>query len=102
MPKSQRPDGKVAGSTKRLASRFYQVKTGTALPSSISSGQSAGPPLSAGGAGARPGQGTTSSRCAPSGKLSRISVGGGAEGDGEELPLFLPTPSFMASADGGE
>jgi len=22
-------------------------------------------------------------------------------GAGEELPLFLPTPSFMASADGG-
>jgi len=28
MPKSQRPDGTVAGSTKRLASRFYQLKTG--------------------------------------------------------------------------
>ena len=28
MPKSQRPDGMVAGSTKRLASRFYQLKTG--------------------------------------------------------------------------
>jgi len=31
MPKSQRPDGTVAGSTKRLASRFYQVKTGHSL-----------------------------------------------------------------------
>ena len=28
MPKSQRPDGTVAGSTKRLASRFYQLMTG--------------------------------------------------------------------------
>jgi len=28
MPESQRPDGAVAGSTKRLASRFYQRKTG--------------------------------------------------------------------------
>ena len=28
MPKSQRPDGVVAGSAKRLASRFCQVKTG--------------------------------------------------------------------------
>jgi len=28
MPKSQRPDSTVAGSTKRLASRFYQLKTG--------------------------------------------------------------------------
>jgi len=31
MPKSQRPDGTVAGSTKRLASRFYQIKTGHCL-----------------------------------------------------------------------
>jgi len=30
MPSSQRPDGTVAGSTKRLASRFYQLKTGHA------------------------------------------------------------------------
>ena len=30
MPKSQKPDGAVAGSTKRLASRFYQLKTGHA------------------------------------------------------------------------
>ena len=31
MPKSQKPDGAVAGSTKRLASRFYQIKTGHCL-----------------------------------------------------------------------
>jgi len=31
MPKSQRPDGTVAGSTKRLASSFYQLKTGHCL-----------------------------------------------------------------------
>ena len=31
MPKSQRPDGAVAGSTKRLASRFYQIRTGHCL-----------------------------------------------------------------------
>jgi len=28
MPMSQRPDGRVAGSAKRLAERFYQLKTG--------------------------------------------------------------------------
>jgi len=28
MPKCQKPDGAVAGSTKRLASRFYQIKMG--------------------------------------------------------------------------
>jgi len=31
MSKSQRPDSTVAGSTKRLASRFYQLKTGHCL-----------------------------------------------------------------------
>jgi len=31
MPESQRPDSTVAGSTKRLASRFYQLKTGHCL-----------------------------------------------------------------------
>jgi hypothetical protein len=31
MPKSQRPDGAVVGSTKRRASRFYQVKIGHCL-----------------------------------------------------------------------
>jgi len=31
MPKSQRPDDTVAGSTKRLASRYYQVKSGHSL-----------------------------------------------------------------------
>jgi len=31
LPESQRPDGAVSGSTKRLASRFYQLKTGHCL-----------------------------------------------------------------------
>jgi len=31
IPKSQLPDGMVTGSTKRLASRFYQLKTGHCL-----------------------------------------------------------------------
>ena len=35
MPKSQKPDGTVASSTKKLASRFYQVKTGHCLSDSI-------------------------------------------------------------------
>jgi len=30
MPKNQKPDGVIADSTKRLASRFYQLKTGHA------------------------------------------------------------------------
>jgi len=28
LPESQRPDGTVAGNTKRLATQFYQLKTG--------------------------------------------------------------------------
>jgi len=31
LPESQRPDGMVAGSSKKLASRFYQLKTGHCL-----------------------------------------------------------------------
>jgi len=31
MPKSQRPDSTVAGSIERLASRYYQMKTGNCL-----------------------------------------------------------------------
>jgi len=31
IPESQNPDGTVANSTKRLASRFYQLKTGHCL-----------------------------------------------------------------------
>jgi len=31
MPESQKPNGTVAGSTERLASRFYQLKTGHCL-----------------------------------------------------------------------
>jgi len=31
MPKNQKPDSTVAGSSKRLASRFYQIKTGHCL-----------------------------------------------------------------------
>jgi len=31
MPESQKPDGAVANSTKRLAARFYQLRTGHGL-----------------------------------------------------------------------
>jgi len=31
MPKNQEPDSTFAGSTKRFASRFYQIKTGRCL-----------------------------------------------------------------------
>jgi len=38
MPKRERPDGTVAGSYKRLASRFYQIKIGHCLAGYTSSG----------------------------------------------------------------
>jgi hypothetical protein len=53
----------VAGSTKRLASRFYQLKTSHCLTEQYLN--------------------WTKNRRVP----------------GEELLLFLPTPSFMASAE---
>jgi hypothetical protein len=31
MPRRQKPDGTVAGSSKRLVSRFYQMRTGHCL-----------------------------------------------------------------------
>jgi len=52
MPKSQEPDGAVAGSTKRLASRFYQIKTGHCLDRTVPpTGRRTAPPRNAGGAG---------------------------------------------------
>ena len=70
-----RPDGTMAGSAKRLASRFYQVKTGHCLTGEYLHWTKSRPPLSAGGAAARSRRGITSSRCTPSGKLSRRFCG---------------------------
>ena len=44
LPESQRPDGTVAGSTKRLASRFYQLKTGHCLTGQYLTGRRIEPP----------------------------------------------------------
>jgi len=92
MPKSQRPDGTVAGSTKRLASRFYRLGQVTAFPGSASSGRRTAPPLSIGSAGVGRERGATSSRCALSGRPSRRfcgqrcgrEVGSGRVGGGSE------------------
>jgi len=72
MPKSQRPDGTVAGSTKRLASWFYQVKTGHCLTGQYlhwTKNQRTAQCWT----GRRPG--ITYSRSAPSGSPSRRSCG---------------------------
>jgi len=57
----------VAGRTKTFASRFYQIKTGTAYLGSTSTGRRTGHPCSAGGAGTGPRPGTTYSGSAPGG-----------------------------------
>jgi len=166
MPKSQRPNGTVAGSTKRLASRFCQLKTG---PESTCTGQgspfrsvlavqgpyadertplqgvpevegSAEDPMGGGAEGDREVEepvedpGSSRRRKVGSGGAGFPFVygcGGGwcrlrkqtstrgvscrngssgssgsvkrrrAEEPGEEEPLFLPTPSFMAAAEEG-
>jgi len=76
MPKGQKPDGVVAGSTKRLASRFYQLKTGHCLTGQYLNWTKNRPTSrNAGGAGIGYRPGTTSSRNAPNGSRSRKFCG---------------------------
>jgi len=76
MPKSQKPDGVVSGSTKRLASRYYQLKTGHARTGPYTcTGRRSAPMPSAGGASAPRKRETTSSRCVRSGRCSRRFCG---------------------------
>jgi len=63
MLKSQKPDGAAAGSTKRLASRFYQIKTGHCLSGQYLHWTKNRATPSAGGVGTRTRLGSTSSRC---------------------------------------
>jgi len=75
LPESQRPDGTVAGSTKRLASRFYQLKTGHCLTGQYLNWTKSRPTPQCWCAGTERRPGTTSSRSAPSGSRSRRSCG---------------------------
>jgi len=75
VPKSQRPHGEVAGSTKRLASRFYQLKTGHCLSGQYLHWTKNRPSRNAGGAGTRPRPGNIYSRCSWSGSRSRRLCG---------------------------
>jgi len=75
LPKSQRPDGTAAGSTKRLASRFYQLKTGYCLTGQYLNRTKNRPSHNTGGVGTERRPGTTSSRSAPSGNRSRRFCG---------------------------
>jgi hypothetical protein len=67
----QRPDGTVAGSPKRLASRFYQLKTGHCLTGQYLNWTK----LSAGGAHIGCRHGSTSSKTVPAGRLNRRRCG---------------------------
>jgi len=75
MPKSQKPDSVVANSTKRLASRYYQPKTGHAAQDNTWTGLRSAPRPSVGGASAPRKRETTSSRCVRSERRSRRPCG---------------------------
>jgi len=92
MPASQKPGRTVAGIIKRLASRFYQIKSGTADLGSASTGRRAGPPRSAHGVITGLRLGSTSSKSARSGRPMRKSCGRRC-GDREmEEPIKDPGP----------
>jgi len=74
MPKSQRPDGTAAGSTKRLTSRFHRLKSGH-CPTEQHLHWTKNRPTGAGGAGSRRKPGITYSRCVPSRSPSRSPCG---------------------------
>jgi hypothetical protein len=85
MPTRQKPDGVVADSFKRLASRFYQLKTGHGLTGQYLAWARSAPPSSAGGARTEPKHETTCSRSVPRGGDSRRRSGQRSErklGDG--------------------
>jgi len=75
MPKSQLPDGTVAGSTKRLASRFYQLKTGHCLTGQYLNWTKKRRTPQCWWCRYRTRPGTTSLRSAPGGSHSRRSCG---------------------------
>jgi len=80
LPADQRPDRAVAGSTKRLASRFYQLKTGHCLTGNTLSGRRIRPTRSAGDAPAKSKPGSISLRIAPGRSCSRRLCGQKFEG----------------------
>jgi len=71
MPKSQKPDGAVAGSTKRLVSRYYQLKTGHARTEQYLHWAKVRPMPSAGGVCTPRKRETTCSRCVRSRQLQQ-------------------------------
>jgi len=66
----QKPDPTVAKARKRLAARFYQLKTGTVCPDNTSRGRCDARTQPVGGANTAPRPGTTCSNTVPSGRTS--------------------------------
>jgi len=93
LPETHRPDATVAGSTKRLASRFYQLKAGHCRTGQYLHW-----------AKKRPGpqcwwcQAPSQTRELRERMEQEQESAEDEAGAGEEPPLFLPTPPFMASA----
>jgi len=75
LPEAHKPDATVAGSTKRLASRFHQLKAGHCRTGQYCTGPRIAPTPSAGGASAARRQESTSLRGVRSGRGSRRSSG---------------------------
>ena len=113
LPERQRPDGAVAGSTKRLASRFYQLKTGHCLTGRwkerwkvrdlLADGRCSRAVLdflSSTDVGRRvPAEDEVVSEVSEAEVREFLEEqGAGADGAGAGgTPLFLPRPGFMAS-----
>ena len=73
--KGQKPDGAVAGSTKKFASRFNQIKTGHCLTGQYLNWTKNRPPRSYDGTGTRIRVASTSSSCIRNGRRSKRSCG---------------------------
>jgi len=81
MPKTRRPGGTVSGTSKRLASGFYRLKTGHARIGQYLHWAKVRPPLSAVGGRAQHKRENTSPRSAQVQGTAEDPVGGGAEED---------------------
>jgi len=112
MPKSQRSDGAVSGSTKRWKSRWTVrdllgdgrcVQAVLVFLSSTDVGRLV-PPLEEGDAGSEASEWELRERWEREEEQGAEELGAAGElgvGGWGEPPLFLPAPSFVASADGG-
>ena len=93
LPETHRPDATVAGSTKRLASRFYQLKAGHCRTGQYLHWAKKRPDPQCWWC-----QAPSQTRELRERMEQEQESAEDEAGAGEEPPLFLPTPPFMASA----